>query len=202
MNIVTTQKFRKSYCTGVSLLEILIAMAILGIIISVAMPGFSEFGANQRLIGLAEQVHGHLQQARSEAIARSTTVYANFAVDGTASWEYGVSSENSLCDLTVTAPTDADACVITVDDGDGIDNAADFVLMRFTSADYDDVAMNIASFSSATTQFVFDPVRGAASSGQVNLEGSTGRLLRVAVSLLGRVSICSPDGSVQNYETC
>lgn len=190
----------RSRMQGVSLLEILIAVAILAILVTVAMPSMSNFGANQRLVGAAEQIHGHLQQARAEAIARSAPVYVNFAATGTTTWTYGVSTTNS-CDLTLTDPTEADACVISVDDGDGVAEAADNVLMRFPGSDYGDVEMAIASFSSGT-QIAFDPVRGTSSSGQVNLEGSSGRLLRVAVSLLGRVVICSPDGSVDAYETC
>ena len=200
-------QLHKRRLRGVSLLEMLIAMAILGIIISVAMPGFSGFAANQRLIGAAEQIFGHLQQARSEAVARSATVYVNFSADGTTTWTYGMSTTDS-CTLTITDATTANACVIVVNDGDatvdgvngGVDTG-DRVLMRFTGTDYDDVEMAIASFSSGT-QIVFDPIRGTSSSGQINLEGSTGKLLRVVVSLLGRVEICSPDGSVPNYETC
>ncbi|MEX2367665.1 MAG: GspH/FimT family pseudopilin [Pseudohongiellaceae bacterium] len=197
----------KPWQAGVTLLELLIAIAVLGIIISVAMPSFSEFGQTQRLIGAAEQVYGHIQQARSEAVTRSTNTYANFAVDGSASWEYGV-SVSSLCDLTLTDPATANACVIVVDDGDGVVDpgdgsvdTGDLVLMRFTSTDYDGVTMNIANFSSGSTQFVFDPVRGTSTSGEVNLASAGGKQLRVKVSLLGRVTLCSPDGSIPNYSS-
>jgi len=45
-------------------------------------------------------------------------------------------------------------------------------------------------------------VRGTASSGQIELENSSGKQLRINVSRLGRVSICSPDDSIQNYRAC
>lgn len=193
---------------GFTLLEMLIAMAILAIIITVAMPGLSGFNANQRLIGLAEQVHAHLQQARSEAVTRNQQVFVNFAVDGTASWEYGMSL-NSLCDLTATTASGSNACRIVVSDGDaaldagnGAVDTGDLVLMRFTDADFTGVAMNIGSFGSGTTQIVFDPVRGTASGGQVTLVGSNGNQLRVTASALGRMSICTPDGSVDAYPDC
>jgi type IV fimbrial biogenesis protein FimT len=194
---------------GFTLLEMLIAMAILGIIISVAVPSMSGFTANQRLIGAAEQVYSHLQQARSEAVARSTPVFVNFAADGTAAWTYGMSSVNSLCDLAITVATGLNACRMVVSDGDatldpgtGAVDAGDLVLMRYTAADYPGVSMAIAAFSSGTTQFVFDPVRGSASSGQVNLTGSNGNQLRVTVSLLGRVALCTPDDSMDAYQDC
>jgi type IV fimbrial biogenesis protein FimT len=192
---------------GVSMLEILIAMAILGIIVSVALPSMSEFGAQQRLASAAEQVFGHLQQARSESVARNVPVYVNFSANGTTTWTYGMALATG-CTLATTDPTAAGACYITVNDGDttydgiaGATDTGDRVLMRFPSSDYDDVEMAIASFSSGT-QITFNPIRGTSTSGQINLESSNGRQLRVAVSLLGRVEICSPDGSAYGYETC
>jgi type IV fimbrial biogenesis protein FimT len=205
---MTRHNNAKSRMRGVSLLEILIAMAILGIIVSVAMPSMSGFGANQRLIGAAEQVFGHLQQARAESVARNAAVFVNFAASGTTTWTYGVSTTGS-CTLTITDPTTANACIITVNDGDttydgigGATDTGDRVLMRFPSTDYDDVKMAIASFSSGGTQIIFNPIRGTATSGQINLEGSTGDQLRVTMSLLGRAAICSPGGSVDAYEAC
>lgn len=191
----------RSHIRGVSLLELLIAMAILGIIVTIAMPSMAGFGANQRLLGAAEQIHGHLQQARSEAVARSAPVFVNFSATGTTTWTYGVSTIDS-CTVTITDPATANACTIVVDDGDGdTTETADLVLMRFPSSDFADVEMAIASFSSGT-QIEFDPVRGTATTGQINLEGSNSNQLRVTVSMLGRVAICSPDGSVKNYENC
>ncbi|HEY0964046.1 MAG TPA: GspH/FimT family pseudopilin [Pseudomonadales bacterium] len=211
---MTRPNYNKNRMQGVSLLEILIATAILGIIISVAIPSMSTFGANQRLVGAAEQIHGHLQQARSEAIARGMPVYVNFTADGTSTWTYGVSTTNA-CTLTVTDPTAANACILVVNDGDatvdGIDGADadalpdidtdDRVLMRYPGSDYRDIELALAGFSSAN-QIVFDPIRGTSSNGNVNLEGSTGNQLRVAISRLGRVAVCSPDGSVDAYGTC
>ncbi len=195
------QSTRNRRIRGVSLLELLIAMAILGIIISVAMPSMAGFTVNSRLLSAAEQIHGHLQQARSESVARNAIVYVNFSASGTTTWTYGMSLATG-CTLATTTPATAGACVITVDSGDGdLLDTADRVLMRFPSTDYEDVTMAIASFSSGT-QIVFNPVRGTSSSGQINLTSSSGRQMRVAVSLLGRVEICSPGGSVKNYASC
>jgi type IV fimbrial biogenesis protein FimT len=192
---------------GVTLLELMIATAILAIVITVAFPSFSDIGDSQRLIGATEQLYNHIQQARSESVSGNTAGYVNFnapvsptAASGT--WQYGVSTQNSLCSLAVTDPTVANACVIVVDNGDGTTTNADFVLMRFPSTDWTDVTMQIASFSSGNTQIVFDQVRGTSTSGQVNLFSGNGKQLRINISLLGRPTICSPDGSIQNYKAC
>ena len=194
---------------GVTLLELMIATAILAIVITVALPSFSDIGDTQRVTGTTEQIYNHIQQVRSEAVSGNTTAFINFAVDGTASWEYGFSTVNSLCDLTATTPTAANACVIVVDDGDGtIDpgdgsvDSDDLLLQRFTSNDWTDVKVSIASFSSGNTQISFDPVRGTSTSGIINLQSGNGKDMRINVSLLGRPTICSPGGEVTGYRAC
>lgn len=197
---------------GFTLMEMLITLAVLAVLVSLAAPGFSEFGVRQKFVGAAEQVYGHLQQARSEAIASSVPTYVKFATAGTTTWQYGVSTNNN-CTLTITDPTTANACVIVVDDGDGaVDgvngatDTGDRVLMRFTNADYAGnyaVAMTLSGLGGGT-QFIFDPVRGTLNTafGQVDLVSSSGLLLRIEATILGRISICSPDGSVPNYRVC
>lgn len=203
------EQFSNQSMRGVTLLELLISVSVMGIIISLAAPNFSQFGADQRLIGAAEQVYEHMQQARSEAVARNVTTYLNYSADGSTTWSYGMSSVNSLCNVALTDPAVANACVMVVDDGDGVVDpgtgavdAADLVLYRYTSVEYTDVAMTTSLFSTGTTQIVFDSVRGTSSFGRVLLTGSNGNSLRVNISLLGRVSLCSPGGTIDNYGTC
>ena len=188
-----------------------ITLTVVAILASLAMPGMTEFGVKQKLIGAAEQVYGHIQQARSDAIASSALTFVKFAATGTTSWQYGISTTNN-CDLTATTAATANACVIVVNDGDttidGLNgtDTGDRVLMRFTHADYSGnsaLEMTLSGLGGGV-QFIFDPVRGTltTAAGQVDLESTTGLQLRVEVSALGRVSICSPGGSVANYETC
>lgn len=175
---------------GLTMLELMIALAVLAIIISASVPSFAEFRQTQRLINAAEQVYGHLNQARSEAVARNTEAYVNFSADGSAVWTYGVSTVNSGCDLSATDPALANACVI----GD-----ADPVLMRYASAGFEDVSMSIADFPVGSSQIEFDPVRGMATTARIDLTSANDDQLRLRVSRLGRVTLCSPDGSVSQY---
>jgi type IV fimbrial biogenesis protein FimT len=57
--------------TGVTLLELLVAMVILGIMLSLALPSFSTFLANTRLRGVADNIQSGLQVARMEALKRN-----------------------------------------------------------------------------------------------------------------------------------
>ena len=195
---------RRSFKTknaGLTLLELMITLAIVAIIVSLSVPSFSSFRATQRLIGAAEQLYGSLQQARSESIARNVPAYVNFAADGSEVWTYGTSSETSLCDVSITSPTSTGACVLVIDDGNGITDSADLVLMRSSSDAFQDVSMSISNFSSGNTQIEFSPVRGMASAGQVDLQTENDNRLRIKISLLGRVFLCSPNGSVAKYSS-
>lgn len=204
----------RKWQAGVTMMELMVATAILAIVITVAVPSFSDIGDSQRLIGAAEQVYNHIQQARSESVSGNTTAFVNFNAPAAptaaaATWQYGVSTANSLCDLTAIAPTTANACVIVVDDGDGtVDpgdgtvDSDDLVLMRFTNTDWTDVSMQRDAFSSGNSQIAFNPVRGTSTSASINLVSGNGKLLRITVSLLGRPTICSPDGSIPNYKVC
>lgn len=71
-----------------------------------------------------------------------------------------------------------------------------------------EVALTSGSSVSAGTTIsaVFDPVRATATltnGTAVTLANSkTSRTLRVILSTMGRVSICSPDGAMKGYGTC
>ncbi len=198
---------RKVSQGGFTLIEILITIAVLSIIMAFGVPSMREFFDAKRLVGTAEQVYGHLQQARMESIARSAPVFVNFSTDGSDAWTYGVSTRD-LCDVSQTAPANANACALVVDDGDNLVDAGDgatdpddLILMRFDDTLHNGVTMDINAFSSGTTQIRFDPVRGTASSGDVVLVSELGRRLNVRVGLLGQIRICSPDGSAIRYST-
>jgi type IV fimbrial biogenesis protein FimT len=195
----------KQFQSGFTILEMLITLMVVAILASLAVPSMSGFAVRQKFVGAAEQLYGHLQQARSEAIARSAPVFVNFDVDGSSTWAYGISSATG-CDLTETDPTVAGACTLRIDDGDGVEEDEDLVLMLFTSADYDDVEMAISGFPFGSTEIAYDQVRGTTSEGNVELTSSSDQELElnVTVSRLGRIEICSPapDTAVLNYRGC
>lgn len=196
------------YARGVSLLELLVVMSIIGILVKVAMPSMETFVADQRLVGAAEQLYGHLQQARTEAVSRNQTLYFNFSASGTTTWTYGMSTYTSSCDLTKTAATSTGACVMvtsdgdsTLDNGSGSTDTGDLVLYRFPSTDFTGVKMTLSSFSSGT-QITYSPLRGTSTSGKITLESAKGTKLQVEVSLLGHPKICTPDSSMKAYPAC
>ena len=56
---------------GFSLIELMVVLAILGILMAIAVPNFSEWIAGQRVRDTASDIHTSLMRARNEAISRS-----------------------------------------------------------------------------------------------------------------------------------
>lgn len=60
--------------TGVTLIEMMIALAVLAFLITVAIPGFQELFRGNRVVTQANQVLHGLALARSEAVKRSAPI--------------------------------------------------------------------------------------------------------------------------------
>jgi type IV fimbrial biogenesis protein FimT len=59
---------------GFSLVELIVGVAILGVLLAIAMPAFSNWLRNAKVRTAAESVQNGLQLARAEAVRRNTTV--------------------------------------------------------------------------------------------------------------------------------
>ncbi|RDE51114.1 MAG: prepilin-type N-terminal cleavage/methylation domain-containing protein [Candidatus Accumulibacter meliphilus] len=96
---------------GFSLIELIVAMAILGILMSLGIPAFSDWMRNARVRTMAESVLNGLQLARAEAVRRNTTV-GFYLVDTTTSacalstagpsWIVSVDSPVGQCDVAAS----------------------------------------------------------------------------------------------------
>ena len=194
---------------GFTLMELMIALSVLAIITTLAVPAMTGFFDKRRVIEAAEDMYSSIQLARVEAISRSALTFVHFGtISG--SWVYGVSI-NRDCDLTKTDPTEdnADACLMVIDDGDGVidDGTAtiddgDVVLYRYAASDYTNVSMTINQSPNTDNQIVFDPHRGiikeldsGVSAVVITLQSELGRQMRLMIGMLGGVRLCSPSGS-------
>lgn len=77
---------------GFSLVELMIVVALLGIVAGIALPSFSQMIAKQRVSGAAADIHAALLQARGLAISRNADVSAIPAAGG---WAAGWAVQSS-----------------------------------------------------------------------------------------------------------
>lgn len=157
---------------GLTLLEMLTAVAVIGITTMVAVPATQSTLEKRRLIDAGEGVFAHLQLVRSEAIKTNSRAYLAFQGGGD-NWCLGL-DQTPGCDCN--------------NDGDCDLNGAEY---RISSANFPGVSLS-QSFLTGTTGF--EPRRGLAyTTGTATLVSDSGEL-RVSVSPLGSVSMCSPAG--------
>ncbi len=169
---------------GWSLVETLVVMAVLGVLAAVALPAFQHLADNARLRGLAEQKVATLRLAMSESIQRGQPVSVSYReAEGGQPWCYGLSLQSG-CDCRVPGQ-----CQL-----DGVERVT-------WGHDHPGIGL-VAGLSGK--RFAIQPRRGTVTAGNVQLTGRNGKGLRVVVSGLGRIRVCSPAGDAQlnGYPVC
>jgi len=109
---------RPRSCHGFTLPELMIVLTIMAVLISAGVPSFAEFIRNQRVKTASFDLFSSLVVARSEAIARNTTVTltptstTNWAsgwtisyVDATSGSTVRLRDQAAMPNLTITGPT-------------------------------------------------------------------------------------------------
>lgn len=175
---------------GFTLLELLITILITAVLAGLAVPSFRDQVERRRLIRVSEAVYTDLQFARTEAIKRHTGLFIIF---DPMTWCYGINGTNS-CDCQLTDPNAAAACILRSNDTP--------VLKTTSGSSFPSTTVNAITFSG--NRIGFDGIRGIATGGggSITFTTSRGFTLRIIVSTLGRVRICSPDDSVYGYPAC
>jgi len=167
---------KKKQSLGFTLTELMITVAIIGILASMAAPSFQEQIQAGRVKGAAEVFFGTLQNLKSEVVKTNTPMDIVFTPSGIntehTTWCYGVVSSPGTETCDCTASNCIAGSVVKSSDYTGIS-------VNFT-------ASNIRSFS---------PLRGTGSPGTVTFSAGNNKTVGVKTSNVGRILVCKPSGS-------
>ena len=175
---------RASRQGGLTLLELMVAIAILGILVVVAIPSFRDLLVLQRIKGAAELVQTDLMLARSEAVRRNVPVYVKLTTGADGCLGIGTSQCSCLAGSS-------DICNIKTTDLSPAGGAFPGIQLSSASA----------------TDLQFTAIRGAPNVinpaiSLASTQANPSRQITVKLSLLGLTSVCSPNGSVGGLSAC
>lgn len=175
---------------GVTLIEMMVVVALVGLLLALAAPSIRELLATQRLLGIHGELITDLQHARSEAVRRRRPLRLEFAGDGSLSCYVMYVDSFGVGDCDCTRPPGS-AC------SGQFEELKTVHVPRSTQ-------VSMAASSARAGPVWWDKDTGFLGSGEATIElASTVRgRLRVTVNALGRPSTCSPDGSVRKVERC
>ncbi len=188
---------------GFSLIELIVGIVILGVLMAMAAPRFSDWLRNARIRTSAEAIQNGLQLARAEAVRRNATVRFQLVstIDDTcalaASGPHWVVSRNDPSDhCDVAEVTDFlevnDTAVPQIiqkrNNADGSPNAA------FDATD-DGAASNTVVFNTlgrVSNATGIDRIDITNPMGTCKANGGNLRCLRVLISIGGDIRLCDP----------
>jgi prepilin-type N-terminal cleavage/methylation domain-containing protein len=82
---------------GVSAIELMVTVAIIGIIGAIAIPSYQDYIARERLLGAAQAIYSQAILARRQAVSNNDTRYF-FVSDDSGDWcAYASSVSNATC---------------------------------------------------------------------------------------------------------
>lgn len=198
MSIASAVPSYRRRAAGVSLVELLVAVAVLAIVVLAGVPSLRDFFERNRLVGAAEAVYTQARLARAEALRQGHPVTLTLLPGK--SWCAGHRAEKLAagpgsppepCDCRRQDALDPEACVMEAD--------SDRLLRTVTQAPFPAVSMG----EGVPGLVRFHGVRGTASPGAaIALTSESGTALRVDILPSGTVRLCAPGTPFRGYPAC
>jgi len=189
---------------GLTLIELMITLAVMAVLVTLAAPSFYDFILTQRLKAAAQQFVTDMQFARSEAASRNQIVWVRFSQLPGTCYVVFIGADEGSCNCTRPfMPIPQSVCTAS---------GREIRTVHYPVSSRVEV---IAQALPAQAFLKFDPANGAMSTVAVDLTGapaeqfavdislaSTAKRVRGVIALSGRPSVCVPHGSPMQGEPC
>jgi len=157
---------------GMSLIELLIGLVLVGILLALGAPSFAAWLQNVQVRNAAESISNGLQLARASAVQRNKSV--TFTMNG----------PDSSWSVTIDAPSAAEpATVQTRNAAEGTPNAV--IATTDPTITFD--GLGKTNLLAAATIQVTNPAGGACGTGTTDM-----RCLNLTVAVGGQIKMCDP----------
>lgn len=173
---------------GFTLLELMVAIAVLAILLAVGLPSYQSLREDNALVGAARVLYADIQLARSEAVKRNSDAIDVKFFSGS-SWCYRITDKSD---------TDCNSCSAICDiNGDGLTRGGDVSLFP---------GVGISDVTYGSDVLGIGARRATMSSGHVTFSLGS-KQVKVISSGLGRVRLCnpasgSPSTSISGIASC
>lgn len=180
---------------GVSLIELLVVLVVLGILTAVVSPSLADVWNRRRVTAVANEIATDFAFARSEAVARGLNVQLHYKKDAAMSCytiNYRGTEGNCNCLLAgglacnPAITTSTEVKTVQVNSSLGV---------SFDSAGW-------IPGSTGQVEFTFPQYAPTPANFSVTVSGTRGSSLKVQMNALGRISTCSPSGSMPGVPSC
>jgi len=174
---------------GFTLLELMIVVALMGIVASIAVPSFQDTLERNYLKEAAESFKSDLMFIRTEAIKTSNNITVNRSTGNNGGWCYGFDSTGFTCDCTETDDTNT-----TTSANEGYCSAKRTEGFPKT---------NLTSVFPLSGNSTFDFRRGTTGNHNTCFS-TTNYKIKVTTSTAGRILVCSNTDSfaMAGYPDC
>lgn len=166
---------------GMTLVELLVVVACLGLLSHVALPSFNDYLHRNRLKTAVEDIYGLLMLARTEGAVRDRNLSVAIHPEGT-QWCMGL-ADAPTCDCTQEM-----SCTLPV--------AGVEVHQVLLGLDYPGVTIT-ANFPTPGGGPTFNRIRGNTSGGTVAVFAHDWEA-QIRVTPHGRIRVCAPTGGIKN----
>ncbi|MCP4321846.1 MAG: prepilin-type N-terminal cleavage/methylation domain-containing protein [Alteromonadales bacterium] len=167
-----------------TLVELIIALAVLLILFSVATPAYNYLFSQQELVSSAERLYLFLRLANAESRKQNKKVYVHFCQLGaTQEWSMAL-SESSSCNCYIES-----SCLLNGQQ------------QRSMLSDGNLVSTSVDDITFTGLQASYNPMRFTVNAGSITLSDSSGHKLKVIQSAM-RLRICAPEGAQLGYKQC